>query len=153
MKFSIQQIPEKFFAFIPRSLNRFFYTTLVGVIIGYVIDFFFIEEKKIKGIFKREKDSKIILRYEISQVIKDVQKRNKWFIILSFFIIFLTLYYIFCFNNIYPHMRNEWIKSSIIIIFFRQLLSIFVCLLESIIRYISFKCKSEKIFKISLLLS
>ena len=145
--------PENFFAFIPRSLNRFFYTTLVGVIIGYVIDFFFIEEKKIKGIFKREKDSKIILRYEISQVIKDVQKRNKWFIILSFFIIFLTLYYIFCFNNIYPHMRNEWIKSSIIIIFVRQLLSIFVCLLESIIRYISFKCKSEKIFKMSLLLS
>ena len=145
--------PENFFTFIPRSVNRFFYTTVVGVIIGYVIDFFFIEEKKIKSIFKREKDSKIILKYEISQIIKDVQKRNKWFIILSFFIIFLTLYYIFCFNNIYPHMRNEWIKSSIIIIFVRQLLSVLVCLLETIIRYISFKCKSEKIFKISLLLS
>ena len=145
--------PENFFTFIPRSIDRFFYTTLVGVIIGYVIDCFFYEEKKIKGIFKREKDSIIILKYEITQIIRGIQKRNAWFIILSFFIIIVTLYYIFCFNNIYPHMRNEWIKSSIIIIIVMQLLSLLACLLEAILRFISFRCKSEKIYKISLLLS
>ena len=144
---------ENFFTFVPRSIERFFYTTLVGVIVGYVIDCFFIEEKKIKKLFIREKENIIILKYEISQIIKGIQKRNTWFIILSFIIIIITLYYVFCFNNIYPHMRSEWIKSSIMIIIVMQILSLLACLLEAIIRFISFKCKSEKIYKISLLFS
>ena len=145
--------PEKFFTFIPRSIGRFFYTTSVGVIVSYIIDYFFVEEKKIKGIFKREKDNIIVLKYEITQIIKEIQKRNNSFIILSFCIIILTIYYIFCFNNIYPHMKNEWIKSSVIIIIFMQILSLIACLLEAIIRFISFKCKSEKLYKFSLLFS
>ena len=52
---------ENFLTFIPRSIERIFYTTLVRGIIGYVIIFIFVEEKKIKKIFKREKDSIIIL--------------------------------------------------------------------------------------------
>ena len=145
--------PDNFFSFIPRSINRFFYTTLVGVIIRYVIDFFFIEEKKIKSIFKREKDNIIVLKYEISQIIKNIQSRNTYFIILSFVVIIFTWYYVFCFNNIYPHMRNEWIKSNIIIILVMQMLSLLSCLLQAIFRFISFRCKSEKIYKISLLFS
>ena len=145
--------PENFFTFIPRSINRFFYTTLVGVISGYIIDCFFVEEKKIKRIFKREKDSNIILKYEITQLIKTVQSSNTYFIILSFVIIIFTLYYTFCFNNIYPHMRNEWIKSSLIIIIVMQMLSLLACLLEAILRFISLRCKNEKIYKLSLLFS
>ena len=144
---------ETFFNFFSRSIDRFLYTTLVGVILNYIIDCFFIEEKKIKGIFKREKDSEIILKYEISEVIKETKKRYLYFNILSLIILFMTLYYIFCFNNIYPHMKIEWIKSSIIIIIIMQILSILICFLESVIRFISFKCKSERIYKISLLLS
>ena len=144
---------ENFFTFVPRSFNRFFYTTLVGVIVGYIIDCFFIEEKKIKKLFIREKNNIIILKYEMSQIVKNVHRRNSWFIFLSFIIISLTLYYIFCFNNVYPHMREEWIKSSIIIIIIMQILSILTCILEAIIRHFSFKCKSEKLYKISLLLS
>jgi hypothetical protein len=145
--------PDKFFSFVPRSIDRFFYTTLVGVIVGYVVDFFFIEEKKLKKLFLREKDNIIILKYETTLIIKDIQKRNKWFIVLSFFIIFISLYYVFCFNNIYTHMTNEWIKSSIMIFFIMQILSALACFLEAIMRFISFKCKSEKAYKISLLFS
>ena len=144
---------ETFFSFFPRSINRFLYTTLVGVILNYIIDCFFIEEKKIKGIFRREKDNEIILKYEISEVINNTKKRYLYFNILSFIILFITLYYIFCFNNVYPHMKIEWIKSSIIIIIIMQILSILICFLESLIRFISYKFKSERIYKISLLLS
>ena len=145
--------PEKFFTFIPRSIDRFFYTALVGVIIEYFIDFFFIEEKKIKGVFRREKDNPIVLKYQMSKIIKDVQRRNILFIIISFLIIIFTLYYAFCFNNVYPHTIIEWIKSSIIIIIIMQIKSILACFFEVIFRFISFKCKSEKIYKISLLIS
>jgi hypothetical protein len=144
---------ENFFTFIPRSIERIFYTTLVRGIIGYVIIFIFVEEKKIKGIFKREKESIIVLKYQILQVLKSIFTRFNYFIILSFIIVIFTLYYSLCFNYIYPHMINEWIKSSFVIIFVMQLISVVMCCLETIFRYMSFKCKSEKIYKISLLLS
>ena len=144
---------ETFFSFIPRSMDRFLYTTLVGVILNYIIDCFFIEEKKFKRILKREKDSDIILKYEITQILKSIKKRYLYFILISFIITILTWYYIFCFNNIYPHMKSDWIKSSLVIIFIMQILSIMLCLLEAVIRFLSFKCKSEKIFKIGLFLS
>ena len=144
---------DNFFSFVPRSINRFFYTTLVGVIVGFVTELFFIEERRIKRIFKREKDNIIILKYEVTEIIKDIKRRNRNFIFISLFIIIFSLYYIFCFNNVYPHMRAEWVKSSILIILVMQILSLLVCLLETIIRFISFKCKSEKIYKIGLLLS
>ena len=48
---------ESFFEFVPRSISRFIKTTLVGEVIGYVSDFFFIEENKIKSLFKREKEN------------------------------------------------------------------------------------------------
>ena len=134
-------------------MDRFLYTTLVGVILNYIIDCFFVEETKLKRILKREKDSEFILQYEITQILKTIKKRYLYFIIISFIITILTWYYIFCFNNIYQHMKSDWIKSSIVIIFIMQILSIILCLLETIIRFLSFKFKSEKVFKISLFLS
>ena len=144
---------ETFFSFVPRSMDRFLYTTVVGVVLNYITDFFFVEEKKIKGILKREKDSDIILRFEMTQIIKTIKNRYFYFILISFIITTLTWYYIFCFNNIYPHMKEEWIKSSFIIIIIMQILSILLSLLEAIIRFLSFKCKSEKLYKLSLFLS
>ena len=144
---------EEFFTFVPRSYSRFFYTTLVGVIVDYIIDFFFVEEKKMKRIFIREKDNLFSLKYEISQMARSISKRFISFIILSFIVTIFTLYYIFCLNSVYPHMRDEWIKSSIIIILIMQIISILKCLFETILRFISFKCKSEKIYKLSLILS
>ena len=114
---------------------------------------FFYRYKKIKGIYKREKDNIIVLQYEITQIIKSIRKRNILFIILSFIITIFSLYYIFCFHNVYPKMKIEWIKSSIIIILIMQIVYSLKCLLETCIRFISFKCISEKIYKISLLLS
>ena len=64
----------------------------------------------------------------------------------------ISWYYVFCFNNVYPHMTVEWIKSSIVIIIIMQILSTLLCILESSLRFISFRCKSEKIYKVSLYL-
>ena len=49
--------------FIYRIIDNCVYTSLAGVIINYIIDFFFVDEKKLKGILKREKDNLIILNY------------------------------------------------------------------------------------------
>ena len=63
--YSINVEDEGFFDYIPRSIDKFVYTTMVSVVIGYFIDCFFIDEKKIKGIFRREKENLVNLRHQL----------------------------------------------------------------------------------------
>ena len=51
---------EGIIPFIKRFLDRFVYITLAGVIISYIIECFFVNEKKIKKILKREKENILI---------------------------------------------------------------------------------------------
>ena len=144
---------DTFYESSQRFIGNFFYAALVGVIVNYIIVCFFIDEKKLKGILKREKENIFILKYEVVQLTKDIKKRYIFFIIISFIITILTWFHISCFNTVYPHMKKEWIIFSLLIIIFMQILSMLVCFLETILRFISFRCKSEKIYKISILLS
>ena len=144
---------DTFYESSKRFIGNFFYAALVGVIVNYIIECFFIDEKKLKGILKREKENVFILRYEVVQLMKNIQKRYIFFIITAFTITIFTWFHISCFNNVYPHMKSEWIIFSLLIIIFMQIFSILVCFLETILRFISFRCKSEKIYKISILLS
>ena len=144
---------DTFFSFLPRSVGRFFYTTMVSVIVGIIIDCIFIEEKKIKRILIREKEDIFQLKYEIALASKSIKTRYNIFIILCFFISLLSWYYVSCFNNVYKGEKIEWIKSSITIIIIMQILSMLVVLLEAILRELSFECKSEKIYKFKKLLS
>ena len=144
---------ETFFSFFPRSISRFFYATLVGMFISIIIDWFFVEEKKIKRILIREKEDPIQLKYEISSNVTSIKKRYNAFIFLCLFISVISWYYVSCFNSSYPGVKIEWIKSSITIIIIMQILSIIEILLEAILRSISFKFESEKVFKLKQLLS
>ena len=144
---------EKFFSFFPRSISRFIYTTLVGVIVGIIIGFLFVEEKRVKRIFIRDKEDSLELRYEISVICKTLKERYSVFISICIFISIISWYYICCFNSVYPNVKMEWIKSSIVIMIIMQILSIFSILLDSILRWLSFKFQSEKLYKLKQLLS
>ena len=139
---------EKFFSFFSRSIDRFFYATLVGTFIGIIMDCIFVEEKKVKRVFIREQNDVLQLKYQISLIIKNIKLNYLIFIILCFIISIFSWYYINCFNNCYPGVKAEWNKSSITIILLMQLLTILMAFLEAILRLISFKCKSEKIYKL-----
>ena len=136
-----------------RFIDNLFYAFLAGIIINYIIEFFFVEEKKLRMTLKREKDNLLILKYEMTQIIKNINKRYISFIIICFVISIFTWYHIYCFNNVYPHMQKEWLIFSVLILVFIQILSLLRSLAETIIRFLSFKFKSEKLFKLSLLLA
>ena len=107
---------EKFFSFFPRSISRFIYTTIVGVIFGIIVDFITVDEKKVKRLFLREKKNTLLIRYEISEIIADIKRNYLILMIICFIFDLLILYYVNCFNNVYPNLKQEWIKSSIFII-------------------------------------
>ena len=112
-------------------------------------DFFFLNENKVKGIFKREKDNRLVLKRSIAMLISEIQKRYVSFIIMTLVILVISLYYILCFNYVYPKTQIEWVKSSIFIIIVMQILSVLKCLYEAIFRTLAFKCESEKLYKIA----
>ena len=147
--YEVDEDKENFFSYFPRSIQRIVYSTLVSIVIGIITDFFFIEEIKLKKIFKREKSQPIILRQKIVELINDIKKRNIAFIIISSIILLFSFFYLLCFNYVYPYSQIEWIKSSITIVIIMQILSTLKCFLESGLRFLSFKCKSEKLYKIS----
>ena len=144
---------DKFFSFLPRSIDRIFYTTLVKVIVNYMVDFFFIEEKKIKIILKSKNNTKNDVKIKINQILGKTLKRYIYFIIFTFIITFFSLYYITCFNYRYYYITNEWIKSSIFIIIFMEILSLLSIFIESSLRSLSLKFNSEKLYKLSLIFS
>ena len=150
--FNSDKKDEGFFDFFPRSISRFIYTTLVGGIIGIIVDFVAVDEKKVKRLFLREKNNTLQIRYEISQITKDIKRNYLILVIICFVIDLISLYYVNCFNNVYPNLAGEWIKSSICVMIIFQILTLLTGLLVSLIRLIAFKCKSERIYKIKDLL-
>ena len=147
--YEIDDNEEKFFSYFLRSIERIIYSTLVSIVIGIITDFFFVDEGKLKGIYKREKLNPNNLKESVVKFINDISKRNIAFIIIASIIIIFSFFYLLCFNYVYPYSQIEWIKSSITIVIIMQFLSFFKCFCESGLRILSFKAGSEKLYKIS----
>ena len=139
---------DKFFSFVPRSIKRFFYTLFVGTIMQFIIGCFFIKEKRIKKIFIREKNNVNNLKHEIIALIKIMQKRMITFFILVFLIFIFSFLYVISFNYVYHFTQFEWIKSSIFIIIVTDLIMLLLSFILICIRFISFKCKSDRIYNL-----
>ena len=150
--YNIDEDQENFFSFFPRSIERIIYCAIVSIVIGIITDFFFIDEKKIKGIFRRDRDNINELKKNMELLNKDLKKRYIAFIVVVSIILIISTFYLLCFNYVYPYSQIEWIKSSIAIVIIMQALSTLKCILETSLRFLSYKFKSEKLYKISLIL-
>ena len=142
---------DSFFAFVPRRINHFFYIYAIVRLLSYIMGFFFIEERKIKKIFLRNKEGELKIQYDITVITKDIDNRFKILIICSIFVTLISFIYISCFNIVYPYSKIEWIKSSIFIFIITQIINSLLIFTESCIRYISINCNSEKLFKLGLI--
>ena len=139
---------EKYFSFMTRILNRLTWITTISSILTWIIECIFVEEKKIKNTLIREGNYPISLKSQISIIITAIRKGYKIFIGLCFSFGIISWYYISCFNNVYPYTKKEWIKSSIAMLIIRQFLQVLLVLIESVLRILSYRYKSEKIYKL-----
>ena len=112
---------------------------------GYV----FIDEEKIKKIFSRNKERELKLKYELVVIVQNVGRKFIIIIILSLVLTVICFVYISCFNNVYPNIKDEWIKSSIFILILMQIINFVFTFMECILRYTAIKCNNEKMFKLS----
>jgi hypothetical protein len=140
---------ETFFTFVPRSLNRIIYTSLVSEVLDFIISLLFPANNKIKKIMKRKKNNIKEMKVKIIISIQNIMNNYTMFIIISYVLTIVSWYYNSCFNNAYPYLKIEWIKSSIFIFMVIQLIIIIGCFIFGFLRYLSIKCKNERIFRIS----
>ena len=150
--YNVDDSEENFFSYLPRSIDKIIYTTLVGIAVNIITGFFFVDEKKLKGILRREKDNIKILKLEVNEFKRNLKVRYIAFISVVSFILLLSFFYLLCFNYVYPYTQIEWIKSSITIFIIMQILSLLKCILETSLRFLSYKFNSEKLYKISKIL-
>ena len=150
--YNLDDSKETFFSYFPRSITRIVYSTLVSIVIGIITDLFFMDEKLIIKIFKRNKNDPKIIKEKMIKLMQDIKKRNIAFIAIASIILLISFFYLLCFNYVYPYSQIEWIKSSITIVFIMQILSFLKCFLRSGLRFLSFKIRSEKLYKISKLI-
>ena len=144
---------ENFISFLPRAVDRSIFTVISCFIIRNLVDCLFVEERRIKNIFKYKKNDIQEMKNEISLMMKEIKWRYNIFIILTLAVSFYSWFYISCFNNIYPYTKIEWLKSSILIIIVIIIISIILTLIETLLRFISFEIKSERMYRASLWLS
>ena len=140
---------EKFFSFIPRSISRIIYTSIVTVIVNFLINCILIYEDKIRSTIIREKNDINIMRGEIGKILYRMEKNIKIFIFVNFILMLISWYYISCFNHAYFYTKKEWIKSSVFIIIIAEIFPFLYALIIAVLRTISLLCKSEQIYKIS----
>ena len=139
----------KFFDFIKRSGTRYLYSTPVGFAINLVIELFFVDEKKMKIIFIRERKNIVNLKVQITKLTKSIVIRYFAFIIFVIVVFILLMFYLLCFNYVYPYTQGDWVKSSIFLIIILQILSVLIALLQTGLRFFSFHIKDERIFRLS----
>ena len=140
---------ENFFTFFLRSYKTIILDILTEIPFDNLVDLLLIEEKNLTGILKREKYDKNIINQKINEFIKYVQIRNIAFIIISFIILLFSFFYLLCFNYVYTYSQIEWIKVCITILILRQIFSILKCFEKTCLRFLSFKCNIEKLYKFS----
>ena len=144
---------ETFFSFIPRRINAFIYISAAGGIITYLIEYFFVEEQKLKRIFVRNKKDKIKIKYELSKLNKEIERKFITLICSSIIFTIISFIYISCFNKVYPCIKIEWIKSSFFIILLIQIINFSLTFTECCFRFLAIKCNSERMFRLHLLLA
>ena len=143
---------ETTFSFVTRSTNRFVYSTIVGNIISFIMQFFTVEEINIKKVLLKSRNNLVDLKSDIIEILNSILRKNKIIIIINYMIDIFSWYYISCFNNVYPHIKIELIISSLFIITAVQVFEFLFSFLETCIRFVSIKFESEKLFKLSLLI-
>ena len=137
---------EGFLTFVSKRIGEIILTLIICGIIQCLCSYFFEMDDHLKGIFKNK--IKLELDSALSEFIKKV-KRN-YIILISICIAFtiFSFFYIASFNVVYPYIKSEWAKCSVLIFILMQIFNLLSSLLGTCCRYLSIKCKNAKLFSI-----
>ena len=139
---------ESFLSFIPKRLDKIIFTAAISGIIGYFCTYFFDNDDYLKRILTNKIKGQV--EKGLTQFIKNIKRKFIILIVISITITIFSFFYIACFNIVYPYIKREWLKSSIIMLILMQILNLLSTLLGTYCRYLSIKWNNIKLFRLSL---
>ena len=139
---------ESFLSFIQKRLDKIIFTAAISGIIGYFCTYFFDNDDYLKRILTNKIKGQV--EKGLTQFIKNIKRKFIILIVISITITIFSFFYIACFNIVYPYIKREWLKSSIIMLILMQILNLLSTLLGTCCRYLSIKWNNIKLFRLSL---
>ena len=139
---------ETFLSFIPNRLDKIIFTAIICGIIQYFCSYFFDIDDHLRRILKNTKKNQVDLA--LAQFVKNIKNKFIILIVISMIITIFGFFYIACFNIVYPYIKHEWLKCSILMILLMQILNLLSTLLGACCRYFSIKWQNVKLFRLSL---
>jgi len=110
--------------------------------------YFFDIDDHLRRILKNTKKNQVDLA--LAQFVKNIKNKFIILIVISMIITIFGFFYIACFNIVYPYIKHEWLKCSILMILLMQILNLLSTLLGACCRYFSIKWQNVKLFRLSL---
>ena len=139
---------ESFLSFVPKRLYEIIFTMIICGIIQYFCTYFFDCDDDLRRIFTNK--IKISTDLALAKFIKNLKIKFIILIVISIIITIFSFLYISSFNVVYPYIKREWIKCSVLILILMQIVNLISTLLGTCCRYLSIKWNSIKLFRLSL---
>ena len=139
---------EGFLYFISKRLYEIIFTMIICGIISYFCTYIFDNDDYLRRILTNKIDIKLDLA--LTEFIKSLKIKFIILIVISIIITIFSFIYISCFNVVYPYIKSEWLKSSILIFILMQIINLLSTLLGTCCRYLSIKWNNIKLFRLSL---
>ena len=139
---------DGFLSFMSRRSYEIIYTMMIMGIIGYFCSYFFDSDEYLRRLFTKKIQAN--LNSALNDFVKMIKLKFIILIVISIIISIFSFVYIACFNVVYPYLKNEWIKSSIITFLLMQIVNLLSTLLGTCCRYLSIRWNNIKLFRLSL---
>ena len=132
----------------PRRLYEIIYTMMIMGIIGYFCSYFFDSDEYLRRLFTKKIQAN--LNSALNDFVKMIKLKFIILIVISIIVTIFTWFHVSCFNMVYPYLKNEWIKSSIITFLLMQIVNLLSTFLGTCCRYLSIRWNNIKLFRLSL---
>jgi hypothetical protein len=139
---------DGFLSFMSRRAYEIIYTMMIMGIIGYFCSYFFDSDEYLRRLFTKKIQAN--LNSALNDFVKMIKLKFIILIVISIIISIFSFVYIACFNVVYPYLKNEWIKSSIITFLLMQIVNLLSTFLGTCCRYLSIRWNNIKLFRLSL---
>ena len=147
----IKNYNKTVFTSIPHNLGKSFFSAILTVVIVRIIKAFNLFPQSIETLLLEIGNNEILNKYVI-EVLKRTRNKIVIYLTIMFSLTLFFWYYLSIFCIIYSSIQIKWLIGGLISIVFIRVIDIVYCLLISILRIASIRCKSSCVYNIHLLL-
>ncbi len=135
---------------IKNEITKSLYASIIVLLIGKIVNIFTTITIDYLKITKNINDKKYLIR--LKNIIFEIKKKFYIIIVIMIIFSFIFWYFLFIFCDIYKNNQMSWILSTFISFIVNILIPFCICIIITILRFISLKIKSDIIFEISLMI-